>query len=525
MPPAPRRPARRSSGGGFWLALLIVVGGVAAVYVFAPDLPRRLIGGPEAPPKGDEPALAQATDATLATRETTPSDTQLTQPSTIDRTAPTPVETTKPVTVAAPTKVKHADEAKAQAILAEAEAAYREAPARKDWSKAVSRARSIATLDATPATLVRAQDIVRGAQAMEALFQDLSDRDELARNFETNPSLVLLIDGPTPTHAVPIRSMADQTVIDGDAVAWVQAQRRTGKVTLLVRGRRDFVPSELPADRLGKVEKADVDAIIAERRTEFEQRLTRLRNGDLARNALAWYDAAKFAYQNRLDDQVAEMMDKALLLDPLLARSVREDKAATLFANVVLHLNNDNPKQAAIFMAMIDRRFGDTSSGKEARAFYDSKTKQSATEVAAAQDRLREARAEARRSAAEEENKRRAERIARAKQLGDADALKAAEAHQDEPSEPLAPSGAVVSGDEGKADELFAQGKGFYQKALEAGNSTGRDELYAQAQKYLTQAQSIYNGLLEKSPNPALEEKAFMCNKLRYGSIKQQRFH
>lgn len=522
MPPVSRRPARRSSGGGFWLALVIIVGGLAAVYVFVPDLPRSLIGGPEKPPAGDEPALAQATDATLEEREASPGTDMLTQPSDVVRTASAPTEVAPSVTTKAPVKRDHPDEAKAQAILADAEAAYAQAPARKDWTRAVSLARSIAALDATPTTMVRAQDIVRGAEAMRRLFEELDDRDELSRNFETHPSSVLLIDGPNPTHAVPIRSMSDQTPIDGDAVAWIQAQRRTGKVTLLVRGRRDFVPSELPADRLGKVEAADVEAIVTERRAEFQARLTRLRNSELAKNALAWYDAAKFAYQNRLDDQVAEMMDQALLLDPLLARSVREDKAASLFANVVLHLNNDNPKQAAIFMAMLDRRFADTSSGKEARAFYDLKTKQGAEEVARAQQQLRQAREEARRNAADDAERRRAERIARAKQLGDADALKAAQA---EDHEPTAIAAGPVSGDEGKADELFAQGKGYYQKALEAGNSSGRDELYAQAQKYLTQAQSIYNSLLEKSPNPTLEEKAFMCNKLRYGSIKQQRFH
>ena len=526
MPPsAPRRTTRPApkKGGGFWLALVIICGGIGAVYVFAPDLPRRLLGGADTPPAGDEPALAQSTDTTMAARQTPSVDPALSQPSTVARTATDRNPVVAPEPVAAPIKTTFADEAQAQKMLAEAEAAYSQAPARKDWTKAVSRARAITSLDAKPATLVRAQDIVRGAQAMERLFKELDDRDELSRSFETNPNLVLLTDGPAPTQAVPIRSMSDQTVVDGDPVAWIQAQRRTGKVTLLVRGRKDFVPSELPSDRIGKVEKADVDAIIAERRAEFNQRLARLRNSELATNALAWYDAAKFAYQSRLDDQVAAMMDKALLLDPLLARSVREDKAAMLFANVVLHLNNDNPKQASIFMGMLERRFGDTSSGKEARAFYDIKTKQSADDVAAAQVRLREAREEARKSAKDEADSRRSERIARAKQLGDADALKAAEAEH--PDEANTKVGAAVSGDEGKADDLFAQGKGFYQKALDAGNNDGRDQLYSQAQKYFTQAQSIYNALLEKGGSPALEEKAFMCNKLRYGSIKQQRFH
>jgi hypothetical protein len=35
---------------------------------------------------------------------------------------------------------------------------------------------------------------------------------------------------------------------------------------------------------------------------------------------------------------------------------------------------------------------------------------------------------------------------------------------------------------------------------------------------------AIYNKLLAENPTPSLEEKAFVCNKLRYGAIKQRRF-
>jgi hypothetical protein len=525
MPPtAPRRPARRSSGGGFWLGIAIIVGGIAAVYVFAPDLPRRLLASKDAPPVGEEPALAQSSHTDLEIRETNAVDSQLTKPSEVVRTAAAakPV-TDKPEVAAAPIKNAFADEAKAQALLAEAEAAYAEAPAAKNWSKAISKARAITSLAAKPATLVRAQDIVKGSQAMEKLFKELDDRDELSRNFETHPSLVLLIDGPNPSQAVPIRSMDDQTVVDGDPVAWLQAQRRTGSITVLLRGKKDFLPAKIPADHVGKIEKADIAATIAEKRTEFDERLSRLKNSDLANNALAWYDAAKFAYQNRIDDRVAGMMDKALVLDPRLASSVREDKAAGLFATLVLHLNNGNVKQAAPFMAIIDKRFDDTPSGIEARAFYDLKTKQSADDVAAAQAALRQAREDARLRAKEEADRRRTERVERAKQLGDEDAVKAAEREHDDVG--TTEMGAPPTGNEAKADDLFAQGKEAYQKALDAGNTGNRDQLYHEAQKYLTEAQNIYNALLEKSPNTALEDKAFMCNKLRYGSIKQQRFH
>lgn len=523
-----RRPAPRRSGGGFWLALAVILGGIGAVFVFAPQIPRSLFGSPAAPEAGPEPVIAQSGSTDLATRTTDTTDSQLTQPSQVVRTASAPTQVDKPDTVAAPVKAAFPDEAKAQEILAKAEAAYRDAPIARDWTKAVSLARSIAPMDAKPATLVRAQDIVKGAAAMEKLFRDLDAPDELARNYETNPSLVLLIDGATTSQAVPIRSMDDKTVIDGDPVAWLANQRRTGSVTILLRGKNSFSPAKLPADRLGQVEKADVTAIIAEKRAEFESKLAQLKNSEAAKSAVAWYHAAKFAYQNRLDDKVVEMMDKALLMDPRLAETVREDRAAALFANVVLHLNNNNTKQASGFMAIIDRRFGDTPSGIEARAFYDLKTKQGEADKAAAQAALKRAREEARQREEEETRRRREEKIARAKQLGDEEAVKQAkeEPAHDEGETALISAG-PVTGDEAKADELYAKGRELYQLAIDAGNSTKRDDLYGEANTYLTQAQNIYNTLLEKDENNGpLSEKAFMCNKLRYGTIKQKRpFH
>ena len=80
------------------------------------------------------------------------------------------------------------------------------------------------------------------------------------------------------------------------------------------------------------------------------------------------------------------------------------------------------------FMALIDKKFGDTASGKEARAFYDSKTKDNAGEVASAQERLRAARKDATERAAEDARKRKEERMARAKDTGDEKEIAAAQA-------------------------------------------------------------------------------------------------
>lgn len=527
--PAPsRRAARRSSGGGgFWLGLAIVVGGIGAVYVFAPDVPRRIMGEAARPADGDEPSAAQSGSTKLAEREQN-ADNRLAEVSQVARTetrqAPAAPKPQTPT--AAPVAASYKDEARAQELLAAANAAYVAAVSAKDWTKATSAARRVLELQAKPATLVRAKDIIRGAEALEKLFKDLDDRDELARNFDTHPSLVVYRDDKGASNlAVPIRSMDDKTPVDGDPLVWIAGQRKTGKLTLLLKSAKAFNPGVLPPDQVQEVQRADLPAIIAERRKLFEERLARLKNGSLAGNALAWYDAAKFAYQNRLDEHVSQMMDRALLLDPLLAQSVREDKAAGLFSNVVLHLTNKNLPQAAGFMALIDKKFADTPSGKEARAFYDAKTKASAADIASAQERLRAARREAAERAAEAARKRKEQRLSRAKDTGDEKEIAAAQAEpsaDDDDTTAMAP----VSGDEGKADELYAKGREIYQKALEAGNSDGRDQLYADCNKYLSQAMNLYNQLLEKNPgNTALEEKAFMCNKLRYGSIKQRRFH
>ena len=522
--PAPRRrPARRSNGGGFWLGLALVVGGIGAVYVFAPDLPRRLMGEAPRPADGDEPSAAQAGSTTLAEREHT-ADNQLAEVSQVAR-SETRQTVAKPKTAAAaPVAKAYKDEARAQELLAEANAAYAAAVTAKDWTKATSAARKVVELQAKPGTLVRAKDILRGADALEKLFKELDDRDELARNFDTHPSLVIYRDDKGATNlAVPIRSMDAKTPVDGDPLAWIAGQRKTGKLTLMLKSAKAFNPGVLPPDQVQEVQRADLDTILAERRTVFEERLARLKNGSLAGNALAWYDAAKFAYQNRLDDHVSQMMDRALLLDPLLAQSVREDKAAGLFSNVVLHLTNKNLPQAAGFMALIDKKFGDTPSGKEARAFYDSKTKENSADVASAQERLRAARKDATQRAAQQARERKEQRLARAKDTGDEQEIAAAQA---EPVDTEDAPGAPVSGDEAKADELFATGKETYQKAIEAGNSDGRDRLYADALKSLTPARNLYMSLLEKNPgNASLDEKARICSQIRYGAIKQQRFH
>jgi hypothetical protein len=516
-PPRPAQrsaPARRSGGGGggFWLVVVLAVGALGALFVFAPELPRQWLGLAKAPAdKGPEPTAPETVKTDLASKDhTADSDLAKSQikrdslASAPKQVAPKPVEAEKPKTFA--------DEAKGQAHIAEAEKAYKA----MQWAKAATEAKRADGLQVTPATRIRAADIVKGSAALEKLFRELDDKDELIRYYDTHPSLVTLNSGTSTSLAVPITSLDFPTPVETDPIAWITSQRRTGKVAFLIKGKKDFIPSSLPADNIGEVKPADLAAIIAEKKADFDSRLNKLKNGSFADNALAWYDAGRFAYRNRLDDYVTEMLDRAQVLDLDLVRSVREDKAAGLFANLMCHLKNGNRKQADAFMAIISRKYTDTDQGKQARLFYDGKT----TELLAA------AKAAEQKRVADEKARREAQ-LARAKELGDDKAMAKLQQKPAQPEEEEPEAAAVAaSGDEAQADTLLAKGREAYNKAIDAGNTPERDVLYEKAYHIFNQCQALLSKLVEKNPsNSSLEAKLHECSQLRYGTIKQRRFH
>lgn len=507
--PNPSRPPKRSGGGGggFWILIAAVVLGCAGVFVFAPDLPRQWFGTAKAPAdKGPEPTAPQQVKTDLAAKEHKVDD-DLNKPKVTAAPAKPKIDSAP-----APEKPKtFADEAKALTILEAAQKSYTE----MKWEKASSEARRVTTMAVSPATRIKAQDIITGAAAIEKLFAELNDKDELVRYYDTHPSLVLLKGGNGVSQAVPIMSIDDPTPVESRPLEFIAAQRKTGKVAFLIKGKKDYIPSSLPADIVGEVSLADGAAIMKEKQSEFETRLNRLRNSTLANDPLAWYDAGKFAYRNRLDANVTEMLNQAVVLDQNLVSKVREDKAAGYYANVVSHLKNGNRKQADAFMAIITRRFADTDQGKQARLYYDGKN----------DDLIKAAKAEQEKRK-EEERQRKEALKQRATDLGDEKALAAMKQEPKQEPEDAALAATVASGDEGKADTLFAKGRDLYNKALEAGNTPERDVLYEKAYQELHAAQAIYAKLVEKNPgNNTLEFKLIECNKLHYGTVKQRRFH
>ncbi len=506
----PTRPVRRSGGGGgLWLLVAVVTLSAGGIYIFAPDLPRQWFGTAKAPAdKGPEPTAPQNVKTDLVDKNHE-----------VDRNKAKPTvavkSTDKPqIDKPAPEKPKtFTDDVRGQEILAKAKEAY----STMQWAKASMEARKVATMSVSPAISVHAQDIVNGAAAIEKLFAELQDdKDELIRYYDTHPSLVLLKTGAgLPSMAVPIASIDNPTPIERNALDYIAAQRKTGKVAFLIKGKKDYIPSSLPADIIGEVTLPDYAAIIKEKRAEFETRLNRLRNSNLANEPLAWYDAGKFAYRNRIDEFVTEMLNQAVVLDPNLVSRVREDKAAGLYANIVSHVKNGNKKQADAFMGIIARKFSDTEQGKQARLYYDGKTGEVLQAAKLEQDRRRT-----------EEMARREAQLARAKKLEDKEAIAKIEKQPTQEDDDKALIASAATGDEGKADALFAKGRDLYNKALDAGNTPARDQLYEQSYKELHEARAIYAALVEKNPtNESLGVKMLECNKLHYGTLKQRRFH
>ncbi len=474
--------AKRGKPWGY-LVFAVLICGMFITAVLKPELTSSLLGGdpgkPDSP--GDSPAVAGNVDGgALGEREAAAALADL---GTVNL-AKTPPVVATPV-VAGPV-AGATDEARAARQLANAEVAYKA----MDWDKAVSLARGIARLSAKTSTRDRAGNIERGALALKRVFKELDERDELSRNFETHPSLIRLVRGSSETLAVPITQMDPpyNPVVDSP-VAWVQAQRKAGKVLLLVKGLKQFTPAEMAVDDY-EILPADQTAARALAQQALSSRAARIEaDKSVRRDAFVWYELGKFAYRNRLDDQVVRYLDKALDLDSDLARNVREANAGMLFGSMVMHSKNGNKKQVDAFMASIERRFKDTEQGKQARLFYDGKQ---AEMITATRDDERRQRDEA--------ATRLAAKVAAAQKQGDEEKAKAiiAAAKEDSTEEPPSNDG-PVDASIASARGLRDQGRSILGEATNMLATDERNHKYAEAAKLLAQAKSLYAKYLEKN--------------------------
>ena len=482
-----------------------LVGSTAGLLIFAPEVPRGWFAAPTAPAdEGAAPILPGDMQMSLESK-----DHEAALQTTVRIAAPkqtAPPVITAPVTTEAIMK-PNAD-AQAQPLLAEVEKLYRS----YQWNRAVSGARKIADLNVSPAIRQRAADIAAYGLPVGQLFGKLNDRDELSRGLDTHPSLVALNGGREVTYAVPIQGAdKDSPIVTKDPLGYIAAQRKTGKVNFLIKGSKGYIATELSDAAIGTVKAVDQATVRAEKLAQLEK-FRKTITGATARDPMAWYDLGRFAYQNRLDSYVVDALHQAVLLDKNLAASVREDRAAVLYANLISHMRNENKTQAAVYMGIIDRKYKDTEQGRQARLYYDGKT----SELLAA------ARETQRKSDADE-----ARRLADMKQRAAVGDVAAKAAIVEEAAEKPATPSITGSVDEGDAQELYEQGAKLCSDAIDQGNTPERDRLYGEAIKVLNQAIPLLGKLAQQEKDPvkreALEFKVVEANKMKFGATKMRR--
>ena len=484
-----------------------VVGTVIGVAVYAPQVPRGWFGSPAKPgDEGAEPVLPGAMQTSLEAR-----DHEAALATSVKLAVPTKPVAAAPVS--APVVVNPPAAAvvdgKVATLLSEAEKAYHN----YKFDLAISSARRAKELTGTPAQAQRVKDIITIAPLMQQLFAKLSERDELARGYDTHPSLVVLSGTREPTYAVPITgSDKDSPPVENDPLGYIAAQRKLGPVNFLVKGNKGYIASELSDQNLGVVKL--VDQVTT--RNSKAQQLDAFRKtlvGVEVHDPMAWYDIGRFAFQHRLDDQVVDALHQALLLDAKLVTTVREDRAGALYANLISHLKSGNKMQAASYMSIIERRYKDTEQGRQARLYYEGKT---AELLAAAKETQRQAEAE--------EARRLAEIKARAASVG-----APLVAHEPVIEDPASLSTITGTPDEAKALALYEQGAKFCSDAIDKGNSSERDRLYGEAIKVLAQAVPLLSKLAEVEKDPAkrqsLEAKVVEANQMKFGATKMRRLH
>ena len=481
----PSKPKRGKPWGYLVFAALIL--GIFLVAVIMPDLPRSLFGGDPARPDGlgDSPAVVgDVNGGALDERDLAVAMADLTTIKTAKPTTAIKVpdkEPTKPVVAAA------TDEPRGVQLLAEAEAAYQA----MDWDKTDSLARKIGILAVKPATKNRAAELERNAQVLRQVFKDLDERDELSRNFETHPSLVRLIKGGSETMAVPITQMqAPYNAVAENPVGWIEAQRKVGKVMLLVKGAKQFTPAEMDVEGYD-IQAVDQAAVRALAQQTLSSRAARVA-GDksVRRDAFVWYELGKFAFRNRLDDQVVRYLDKAIDLDSNLASSVREANAGILFGSLVMHASNGNKQQAAAFMASIEKRYKGTEQAKQARLYYDGKQGELVAAARAAEQRQRD-----------EAAAQLAAKVAAAQKQGDEEKAKAIVAEAAEVVEAPVDEGPPVDANVATARELRDKGRAMLNEATNMPPTEARNHAYSSAAKLLAKAKAAYLTYLDKNPN------------------------
>lgn len=515
------RPRIRGLG---WLVLFVLITGLFALFVFMPDVPRKLMGISEPPTTlGEEPRVTRSTSGETARRSTTidvPSKVEVAK--TKDPTTPITTTSTKPDPIAStpgslqPQTVAEA-EVNALKLLQQAETAHKGFR----FETAIRDATKVSGMPVSDNLRNLAQDQIRRSRSLSELFSKLSTKDDLIRNVVTDHRLVVITANGQDVQALPVTSVSEpQPPEVEDGAAWVKLQLQAGRdlaVILVGRDGGSGGAGSYANAQITNVRPADHDAIKAKVRSTFLKRLEEIESGGLKNDPLAVYEAARYAYRNRLDQEVATLLDRALVLEPRLASTIREDKAREIFAKLVQSIQVDKNRPAAAgHMTQIEKHYKDTLIHPQARAFFDNdlnglrmaRLKATEAQVAQRQAALKELKAQAAQVAQDKDKSSQLADMVAAVEKEVADT----QSEGEEPPQAEPPA----TGDRAIADKAMSDGTTLLAKAQAMPVCRARDQVYKEAEKFFTKARDLYIKL-------KMEAESTQANQYRYACIKMRR--
>lgn len=236
------------------------------------------------------------------------------------------------------------------------------------WDDALSTSQRLSALNPPSEIAQRANRITENAPKLKNLFVQLNQRDELCRNLETHPSLVrMTVKGHTEL-CVPLESLSNRKAYEGsDPVRFV----KNGGNKIAVLAPKSWIGTTYDLKDIEKVERADVASVKAQAAKALESRETRITEANLEKDAVSWYEAARFAFQNRLpDDRVVALLEKAVAIAPDLAATLREDKAQSDLSGMLRAAEDRNEAQVSRWITLIRQNYPETNARKDAEVVF-----------------------------------------------------------------------------------------------------------------------------------------------------------
>ncbi|NRA39864.1 MAG: hypothetical protein HRU15_17105, partial [Planctomycetes bacterium] len=405
----------------------------------------------------------------------------------------------------------YTEDSKAMAQINKAQNAYENF----EWTNSRNLANKIIKMDASPKVKTKARQLITNSKQLQAFMKKMTSKlDGMVRGIYISEALAALHmqNGGDPILVVPIKSLNNHDIIKTkDGAEYIQTQLdATGKVFCMTE---KGIAAEYKSTRILEVKNPDRASITKKNQTNFKEKNFKVESNEFLKNdAVALYEVARYGYFVGADKKVTALLERAILIDPALSETVRNDRARGIFDKLVRFMKkNPEGRSAAGFVAQLKKHYSDTPVYPEAVAYY----KGDKARVAKLQQEENQRKKEERKRA-REEAKRQAEKEGNKERL---DIINTIE--EEEQAEEA--SVAAVSGDEAKADAAWEQGSEYLRVAImEAPDDGTKDKMLKKAFNKINEAYNIYSKLAEEGNQSALS-KLPECGQDKYLAKKTMR--